>query len=76
MDAREEADAAVRLLLTLERKVVLGDVHVEFAQQLRQHGERDPAPDQEPHERAQQARQGRVQLGWFERAGGIAGHSV
>ena len=76
VDAGQQADAAVRLLLALKGEVVLGDVYIKLAQQLHQHGKRDPAADQEAHEGAQQARQGRMQLGWVEGAGGFAGHKL
>jgi hypothetical protein len=36
-------------------EIVLGDVHVELAQEVRQRRERDPAAHEQPHQRAQQA---------------------
>ena len=46
----------------LEREIVLGDVDEELAEQLRQCRKGHAAADAEPHERAQQPRQRRVQL--------------
>lgn len=66
VDAGKQAHAAVRLLLILQGKIVLGDVHVKFAQEFHDHREGNPAADHKPHERTQQARQGPVQLGWLK----------
>jgi hypothetical protein len=62
MNPGEQADAAVGLLLALQREVVLGDIDKELAQQLRQCRKRHAAADAKPDQRTQQPRQRRVQL--------------
>src|SRR5215216_1876324 len=58
----EQADAAVGLLLALQREVVLGDVDKELAQQLRQCRKGHAAADAKPDQGTQQPRQRRMQL--------------
>src|SRR5688572_1237850 len=62
MNPGEQADAAVGLLLALQREVVLGDVDIELTQQLRQRRKGHAAADAEPDQWTQQPRQRRMQL--------------
>src|SRR5918994_2943024 len=62
VNAGEQADSAVGLLLALQREVVLGDVYKELAQQLRQRRKGHAAADAEPDQWTQQPRQRRMQL--------------
>src|SRR5581483_7496472 len=62
MNPGEQADAAVGLLLALKGKIMLGDIHEELAQQLRQRREGHSAADAQPDQRTKQPRQRRMQL--------------
>jgi hypothetical protein len=53
VDTSEKTDPAVGLLLALQGKVILSDVHVELPQKLYEHREGDSSPDQEAHEWAE-----------------------
>ena len=61
VNAGEQADPAVRLLLAAEGEVVLRDVDVELAQEVGERGKRQPRADEQPDERPQQARNRRLQ---------------
>ena len=73
VNAGEQADPAVRLLLAAEGEVVFRDVDVELAQKVGERGKRQPRADEQPDERPQQARNRRLQARGVRRLGRV-GH--
>ena len=75
MDSRQQADAAVRLLLARKGKIIFGDIDIELAKQIAQRGESHPAPNEKTNERAQNPRDRRWQASRVRRGYGF-GHET